>query len=69
MSKEIKEKGISRRDFMKTAGMAAALGSALSVSFPKKAQAAKTLKIGLWHPLRDLPAGQAISSKEAMRWP
>jgi ABC-type branched-subunit amino acid transport system substrate-binding protein len=50
MSEEIKDKGISRRDFMKTAGMAAALGSTLSIGIPKKAHAAKTLKIGFMAP-------------------
>lgn len=50
MSEEIKDRGISRRDFMKTAGMAAALGSTLSIGFPKKAQAANSLKIGFMAP-------------------
>ena len=50
MSEEKKEEGISRRDFMKTAGMAAAAGSVLAMGLPKNAHAAKTLKIGFMAP-------------------
>ncbi len=50
MTEEKKENGISRRDFMKTVGMAAAASSALSASLPKDALAAKKLKIGFMGP-------------------
>ena len=50
MSEEKKDQGISRRDFMKTAGMAAAAGSVLTMGLPKDAHAAKTLKIGFMGP-------------------
>ncbi len=50
MSEEKKDQGISRRDFMKTAGMAAAAGSVLAVGISKNADAAKTLKVGFMAP-------------------
>jgi branched-chain amino acid transport system substrate-binding protein len=50
MSEEKKDQGISRRDFMKTAGMAAAAGSVLTMAIPKNAHAAKSLKIGFMGP-------------------
>jgi len=50
MSEEKKTKGLTRRDFMKSVGVAAAAGGTLSMALPKKAHAAKTLKIGFMAP-------------------
>jgi len=50
MSEEKKDKGLTRRDFMKSVGVAAAAGGTLSMALPKKAHAAKTLKIGFMAP-------------------
>ena len=50
MEEEEKEKGMTRRDFVKTVGAAAAAGSVLSMGLPKGAHAAKTLKIGFMGP-------------------
>jgi len=50
MSEEKKDQGISRRDFMKTAGLAAAAGSVLTMGLPKDVHAAETLKIGFMGP-------------------
>lgn len=50
MTEEKNESGLSRRDFIKTMGMAAAASSALGVTLPKDAHAAKTLKVGFMGP-------------------
>ncbi|MBW2057603.1 MAG: ABC transporter substrate-binding protein [Deltaproteobacteria bacterium] len=50
MADEEREKGMTRRDFVKTVGVAAAAGGVLSVGLPKEAQAAKKLKIGFMGP-------------------
>jgi branched-chain amino acid transport system substrate-binding protein len=50
MTEEKKENGITRREFVKTVGAAAVVGSALSMSLPKEAHAASTLKIGFMGP-------------------
>jgi len=50
MSDDKKEQGMSRRDFIKTAGMAAATGSVLAMNIPKNAHAATKLKIGFMGP-------------------
>ena len=44
------EKGITRRDFVKSVGVAAAAGTVLSAGLPKEAHAAKKLKIGFMGP-------------------
>ncbi len=50
MSEDKKDRGVTRRDFMKTVGAAAAAGGALSMAIPKEAHAAKTLRIGFMAP-------------------
>lgn len=50
MAEGKREKGITRRDFVKSVGMAAAAGSVLSAGLPKKAHAATKLKIGFMGP-------------------
>ncbi len=50
MTEEKNESGLSRRDFIKTMGMAAAATSALGVTMPKDAHAANTLKVGFMGP-------------------
>jgi branched-chain amino acid transport system substrate-binding protein len=50
MTKEKKVNGMTRREFVKTVGAAAVVGSALSMSIPKEAHAASKLKIGFMGP-------------------
>lgn len=50
MSEEKRERGLTRRDFMKSVGVAAAAGGALSMALPKEAHAARKLKIGFMAP-------------------
>ena len=50
MTEKKKENGMTRREFVKTVGAAAVVGSALSMSVPKEAHAARTLKIGFMGP-------------------
>jgi branched-chain amino acid transport system substrate-binding protein len=50
MTEEKNKKGMTRREFVKTVGAAAVVGSALSMSLPKEAHAATKLKIGFMGP-------------------
>ncbi|MBW2122213.1 MAG: twin-arginine translocation signal domain-containing protein, partial [Deltaproteobacteria bacterium] len=50
MSGEGKERGLTRRDFIKSVSVAAAAGGAMSVGLPREAEAAKKLKIGFMAP-------------------
>jgi branched-chain amino acid transport system substrate-binding protein len=50
MTEKKKENGMTRREFVKTVGAAAVVGSALSMSLPKEAHAATKLKIGFMGP-------------------
>ena len=50
MTEETKDAGLSRRDFIKTVGVAAAAGTAISAALPKEAHAAKKLKVGFMAP-------------------
>jgi branched-chain amino acid transport system substrate-binding protein len=50
MTEKKKENGMTRREFVKTVGTAAVVGSALSMSLPKEAHAASKLKIGFMGP-------------------
>jgi branched-chain amino acid transport system substrate-binding protein len=50
MTKEKNKEGMTRREFVKTVGAAAMVGSALSMSLPKEAHAASKLKIGFMGP-------------------
>jgi len=50
MSGEGKERGMTRRDFIKSVSVAAAAGGAMSAGLPREAEAAKKLKIGFMAP-------------------
>jgi hypothetical protein len=50
MTEQKNEKGMTRREFVKTVGAAAVVGSALTAGLPKEAHAAKTLKVGFRGP-------------------
>ena len=50
MTEPKKEKGMTRREFVQTVGAAAVVGSALTMTIPKEAHAARSLKIGFMGP-------------------
>ena len=69
MTEKKKENGMTCREFVKTVGGAAVVGSALSMSVPKEAHAARTLKIGFMGPFTGPASRTGDQFKRGIKWP